>query len=164
MVSDGQTSSSPDSVTITVTSTTGSTDLARSATATASSQNTSSGQTAGKAIDGVIDGYPGDYTEEWATVAGGAGSWLKLTWTSPQTITTLVLYDRPNLNDQITGGNIQFSDGTTIAVGTLPNDGSAYTLTFAAKTVTSLQLNITSVSTATKNIGLAEIQAYNNGA
>ena len=80
-------SSSPASVTITVTSGTGSTDLALSATATASSQNTSTGQTADKAIDGVIDGYPGDYTKEWATVGGGAGSWLKLTWTSPQTST-----------------------------------------------------------------------------
>ena len=30
------------------------------------------------------------------------------------------------------------------------------------KTITSLQLNITSVSSATQNIGLAEIQVYNN--
>ena len=72
------------------------------------------------------------------------------------------LYDRPNLNDQITGGNIQFSDGSSIPVGTLPNDGSAYTLTFAAKTVTSLQLNINSVSATTQNVGLAETQVYNN--
>ena len=61
---------------------------------------------------------------------GGAGSWLKLTWTTPQTFDTIVLYDRPNTNDQITGGNITFSDGSSIAVGTLPNAGSAYTLTF----------------------------------
>ena len=71
------------------------------------------------------------------------------------------MYDRPNLNDQITGGNIQFSDGTSIPVGTLPNNGTAYTLTFTAKTVTSLQLNITSVSPTTSNIGLAEIQVHN---
>ena len=75
---------------------------------------------------------------------------------------TIMFYDRPNLNDQITGGNIQFSDGSSIPVGTLPNDGSAYTLTFAAKTVTSLQLNITSVSATTQNVGLAEIQAYHS--
>ena len=66
-------------------------------------------------------------------------------------------------NDQITGGNIQFSDGSSITVGTLPNNGSAYPLTFTAKTVTSLQLNITSVSATTGNIGLAEIQAYHSG-
>ena len=59
-------------------------DLALHATATASSQNTITGQTANKAIDGIISGYPGDYTKEWATVGGGAGSWLKLTWASPR--------------------------------------------------------------------------------
>jgi hypothetical protein len=156
IVNDGQNSSSPASVTITVTSG----DLALSATATASSQNTSTGQTANKAIDGVVDGYPGDYTKEWATVGGKAGSWLKLTWTSPQTFDTIVLYDRPNLNDQITGGNIQFSDGSTVQVGTLSNGGAAATITFPAKTVTSLQLNITSVSATTQNVGLAEIKVF----
>jgi hypothetical protein len=68
----------------------------------------------------MIDGYPGDYTKEWATAGGGAGSWLKLTWSSPQTVT----------------------------------------ITFPAKTITSLQLNITSVSPSTQNIGLAEIEVY----
>ncbi len=160
VVNNGTLSSAPSSVTITVVTSAGA-DLALSATATASSQNTSSGQTAAKAIDGVVNGWPGDYTKEWATVGGGAGSWLKLTWASAQTIDTIVLYDRPNLNDQITGGTIQFSDGSSIPVPALPNDGSAYTLSFTAKTVTSLQLNITSVSTTTQNIGLAEIQAYN---
>ncbi len=158
VVNNGQTSSSPATVTITVNSS--STDLALSATATASSQNTSTGQTANKAIDGVIDGYPGDYTKEWATIGGGAGSWLKLTWTSAQTVGRIVLYDRPNLNDQITGGNIQFSDGSSITIGALNNNGSATTFTFAAKTFTSLQLNITSVSASTQNIGLSEIQVY----
>ena len=116
VVNNGQTNSSPATVTITVSN---SSDLALLATATASSQNTNTGQTANKAIDGVIDGYPGDYTKEWATVGGGAGSWLKLTWSSPQTVNRIVLYDRPNLNDQITGGNIQFSDGSSVTVGPL---------------------------------------------
>ena len=74
----------------------------------------------------------------------------------------IVLYDRPNLDDQITGGNIQFSDGSSVPVGTLNNDGSAVTISFPAKTITSLQLNITSVSASTVNVGLAEIQVYDN--
>ncbi len=161
VVSDGTNSSSPADVTITVSAAPA--DLALSATATASSQNTSTGQTAAKAIDGVIDGYPGDYTKEWATVGGGAGSWLKLAWSAAQTFDTIVLYDRPNLSDQITGGNIQFSDGSSVTVPALNNDGSATTLSFTAKTATSLQLNITAVSATTQNIGLAEIQVYNMG-
>jgi hypothetical protein len=73
-----------------------------------------------------------------------------------------VLYDRPNTDDQITGGNIQFSDGTSVTVGSLPNTGTAYTLTFTAKTVTTFKLNITSGSSTTQNVGLAEIQVYNS--
>jgi hypothetical protein len=159
VVSNGQTTSSASPVTITVKS--ASADLALSATATASSQNTSTSQTANKAIDGVVAGYPGDYTKEWATVGGGAGSWLKLTWSSAETIRRIVLYDRPNLDDQITGGNIQFSDGSSITIDALNNNGTAtgFALT-AAKTITNIQLNITSVSASTLNIGLAEIQVY----
>ena len=162
VVSDSQASSSPATVTITVSASAVQTDLALTATATASSQNTSTSQTADKAINGVIAGYPGDYTQEWATSGGKAGSWLQLTWATAQTIDTIVLYDRPNTDDQITGGNIQFSDGTSITVGSLPNTGTAYTLTFTAKTVTTLKLNITSVSSTTGNVGLAEIQVYNS--
>jgi LmbE family N-acetylglucosaminyl deacetylase len=157
VVNNGTTSSSPATVTITV-STAAPTDLALTAKATASSAAT--GQGAAKAIDGVISGYPADSSKEWASNGGKAGSWLKLTWTTAQTFNTIVLYDRPNTNDQITGGNIAFSDGTSIAVGSLPNAGTAYTLTFPAKTVTSLQLNITSVSSTTENVGLSEIQVY----
>ena len=60
-----------------------------------------------------------------------------------------MLYDRPNLNDQITGGNIQCSDGSSIPVGTLTNDGPAYHAHLRRKTVTSLQLTFTSASATT---------------
>ena len=39
---------------------------------------------------------------EQATSGKGAGAWLKLAWTSPVVISRIVLYDRPNSNDQIT--------------------------------------------------------------
>ncbi|GAA5874766.1 hypothetical protein JCM1840_000427 [Sporobolomyces johnsonii] len=136
-------------------------DLALSATASASSQNTATGQTANKAIDGVISGYPANYSAEWATLAQGVGATLTLTWTSPITANQLVLYDRPNLNDQITAGTIQFSDGSTVAVPTLNNDGSATTINLSsAKTFDSLTLTVTAVSSTTENVGLSEIQIY----
>jgi hypothetical protein len=158
VVSDGSLISPASSVTITVTAPVP--DIARQATVTASSQNTSTGQLATSAIDGVIDGYPGDYTKEWATVGGGAGSWLNLAWSSAQTINKVVLYDRPNANDQITGGTLTFSDGSTVPVPSLNNDGTATTITFPAKTTTSLKLTVTSVGANTQNIGLSEIQVY----
>ena len=135
-------------------------NVASQATVTASTENSANGQLAVKAVDGVIDGFPGDYTREWATNGQGVGAWINLAWSSPKTLTSVSLYDRPNLDDQITGGTLSFSDGSTVPVGTLPNNGSALTLNFAAKTVTSLRLTVNSVSATTGNVGLAELQAF----
>ncbi|MCU1400253.1 MAG: putative N-acetylglucosaminyl phosphatidylinositol deacetylase, partial [Acidimicrobiales bacterium] len=137
-----------------------STNIAPSATATASSQNTSTGQTAAKAIDGVIDGWPGDYTREWATNGGKANSWIKLTWPTAVNLDKVVLYDRPNTNDQITKATLLFSNGTTVAVGALVNSGTATTITFTARSVTSVRLTVNSVKSSTVNVGLAELQAW----
>lgn len=136
-------------------------DIAPNATASASSENGGTGQLASKAIDGVVDGFPGDFTREWATNHGKAGSWLNLQWSSPQTANAFILYDRPNLNDQITGGNIQFDSGLTYSFGALNNDGTLNVLNLAVvPTFRSMRLNITSVSGSTINIGLAEIKIY----
>jgi hypothetical protein len=131
------------------------------ATATASSQNTSTSQLASSAIDGVISGYPNDVTAEWATEGGGVGSWLLLTWATSYTLDHVVLYDRPNLNDQITSGTLTFSDATSVSFGSLPNDASSgLTVSFPAKITTSLKMTVTGVSSTTVNVGLAEIQAW----
>lgn len=136
-------------------------NLARSgAQATASSQDTAAGQGAAKAIDGVVDGYPNDSTKEWATIGGKAGSWIQLTWANPVTLNRVVLHDRPNTNDQVTGGILTFSDGSTVAVPALTNTGAATTVTFSARATTSVRLTVTSTSGATENIGLAELQAW----
>lgn len=135
-------------------------NIAPSATVTASTQNTSTNQLAVKAIDGVIDGYPGDYTKEWATLGEKNGAWLNLNWNNSYVVSQIVLYDRPNLNDQVTGGTINFSDGTSISTGSLNNNGSATTLNFSAKTINALKFTVTSVSSTTQNIGLSEIQIY----
>jgi hypothetical protein len=53
-----------------------------------------------------------------------------------------------------------FSDGTSIAVGPLPNDGSPLDLTFAARTIRWVRFRIDTVSAATGNSGLAEFEVY----
>jgi hypothetical protein len=160
VVSDGSLASAPDLVNVTVQPAQTTSNIAPLATVTASSQNASTGQLAVKAVDGVIDGYPGDYTREWATVSQKVGAWLKLTWTSAYVIDHVVLYDRPNTNDRITSATLSFSDGTSVTVGALNNAGSATTVTFTPRTVTSLTLTVTGVANTTSNIGLAEIQVY----
>jgi hypothetical protein len=136
-------------------------NVASQATATASSADASTQQTADKAIDGAIDGYPGDSTKEWATVFGLAGSWIQLTWPSARTVKTIVLYDRPNLADQITGATLTFSSGSPVNVTSLDNSGIAKVITLSsARSVTWIKLQINSVSANTVNTGLAEFETY----
>ena len=64
----------------------------------------------------MISGYPKDSTKEWATIGQKAGAWLKLTWNGIYEVDKVVLYDRPNTNDQIRSATLTFSDGSTIVV------------------------------------------------
>lgn len=122
----------------------------------ASSENTAAGQTAAK----VIDGSTSRSSNEWATDGGRTGHWLQLTWPSPVSLRQIVLFDRTNSDDQVTAGTLVFSDGSSVAVPRLDNSGAATTISFSARTVTSVRLTITSVSRSTRNIGLAEVQAW----
>ena len=161
VVNNGLVSSLPDRVAVTVAAPGAPLqNIAPNAAVTASSQNAADGQLATKAVDGVVDGYPGDYTREWATVRQQAGAWIQLNWSSPVTISRVVLFDRPNSNDLITGGVLTFSDGSSVSVSSLVNSGAGLEVNFAARTVSSLRFTITSTSSSTQNIGLSEIQVF----
>ncbi|MGZ5790243.1 MAG: DUF7402 domain-containing protein [Burkholderiaceae bacterium] len=133
---------------------------ARSASVTVSSENTTYGQLGTKAIDGGPDGYPGDVTREWATNGQGAGAWIQLNWSAKTAIKQIILYDRPNTNDQITGGTLSFSDGSKVTVGALPNDGSGLSVTFTSKSINWVKFTVDQVSSTTASVGLAEFEAY----
>jgi LmbE family N-acetylglucosaminyl deacetylase len=133
-------------------------NLAPQAFTSVSSENTATQQQGVKASDGYASGSPAAATREWATIGGRTGSWLKLTWTSPRTMSTVVLYDRPNANDQITGAELTFDNGDPVVVPALPNNGTGLTVTFPAHTAGSMTLTVTAVSATTLNVGLAEIQ------
>jgi LmbE family N-acetylglucosaminyl deacetylase len=137
-----------------------STNIAPLAAVTASSENPADGQQAIKAVDGVVDGWPGDYTREWATNGQRTGAWIKLTWSAFYLVDKIVLYDRPNSNDRVTGGTLTFSDGSSLTVTSLSNNGAANAVTFTPRNVNSVTFTITSVSATTQNVGLAEIQVY----
>jgi LmbE family N-acetylglucosaminyl deacetylase len=161
VVNDGQVDSAPDPVNIVVTAApkVGS-NIASLATVTASSENSGTSQQAVKAVDGVLDGYPGDYTREWATLNGLAGSWLELNWATFYQVDHVVLYDRPNSDDQITGATLTFSDGSTVTVGALNNAGAGVTINFTPKLTTRVRLTVTTVSGTTHNAGLSELEVY----
>jgi LmbE family N-acetylglucosaminyl deacetylase len=161
---DGQKKSLPDTVTVTVQAVVAnSQNVAPQAQVTASSQNSADGQLAAKAIDGVADGYPGDFSREWATSGQQAGSWISLQWAAPVTINKIVLFDRPNTNDFITGGTLTFSDGSSVPVAALNNGGEGFTVHFSPRTVTGVTFTVTSTSAISENVGLSELQVFGSG-
>jgi len=88
------------------------------------------------------------------------GAWIKLSWSTSYMVDKIVLYDRPNSNDRVTGGTLTFSDGTSISVTSLSNNGAAKTVILPPRNVNSVTFTITSVSAGTQNVGLAEIEVY----
>jgi len=139
-------------------------NVASKATASASSVEANMPSTADGAIDGIVGGYPSAREQEWASNQETTGAWLQLDWTVPQTVDQVWLYDRPNADDQVTAGTITFSDGSSVPVGTLPNDASAPAVVkFPAKTITWLRFTVTGVSQTTQNVGLSEIAVFKAG-
>ena len=124
-------------------------NLSLTATATASS---------------IFDGrYPasnatdGNVSTEWAS-AGELNPWLQLNWPAPQTIGGITFNDRAGAGDWAPGGTLTFSDGSTLTVSGIPNNGSAYTILFPAKTVSWVKFQVSGGSGS--NVGLAEMQVY----
>lgn len=112
------------------------------------------------ATDGVASGYPDDKNAEWSS-GQKAGATLALAWDAPQTVNRILIFDRPNLDDQITSGTVTFSDGSTLAVGKLPDDASeGLDLRFPPKTITGLTFKVLGVKPSTQNAGLAEIAVF----
>jgi hypothetical protein len=124
-------------------------DIAPSATVTASSSNSS--YPASNAIDNNV-------RTEWAS-NGETNPWIQLNWSSSQNINKITFYDRQNLMDWAPGGTLTFSDGSTVPVSGIPNNGNAYTITFPNKTVTWVKFQVSGGSGS--NVGLAEMAVFN---
>ena len=133
------------------------TNLARLATVSVSSENTEAGQLGANAINGEVADFSHE-TPEWASRGEVEGAWIKLTWPSQVEVWEVVLYDRPNLRDNIGAGVLIFSDGTQINVGPLPNDGAPFRVEFDPRTVTWIQFKI--VNSTGGHPGLQEFEVF----
>jgi len=134
-------------------------NLARKSEVTVSS--TGKGYSRAGLIDGVVDGFPKNQKAEWASEHGGVGTKAKLYWEMPEAVECVWLFDRPNLKDQVLAAKIKFSDGSTVEVGELPNDGvKPFKLKFPSRTINWLEVTITRVSETTKNAGFSEIAVF----
>ena len=113
------------------------------------------------AIDGVAQGAPTEINNEWNVKPGKDKTWIKLTWVNPIKATRILLYDRPNSDDQVVAGKLTFSDGSKLDVGELPNDGKTpANITFPEKEITWVRFDITQTSPTTKSAGLAEFGVF----
>ncbi|MCX6895359.1 MAG: glycoside hydrolase family 127 protein [Verrucomicrobia bacterium] len=134
-------------------------NLARKAAVVVAS--TGKGYQRGGLIDGVAEGFPKNQKAEWASDHGVAGTKAKLIWEMPEAVESVWLFDRPNINDKVHAAKIKFSDGSTVEVGELPNDGATpLRLKFPSKTITWLEVTITRVSPQTRNVGFSEIAVF----
>jgi len=69
----------------------------------------------------------------------------------------LVLYDRPGIDD-VHGGTLTFSDGSTVTVTGVPTDGSAKTIRFPMRTFDSVRFQVEGGTGP--NEGLSELEVY----
>lgn len=126
-------------------------NLAPSATATASSSY-GSAYVPANVTDGIIGKSD---TGEWASKGETTPS-ITLSWTTPQKVSTVTVFDRPNAADWAKAGTLTFSDGSTIPLSGISNDGTARTVSFPERSVTWMKFTVTSGSGS--NVGLSEIQ------
>jgi LmbE family N-acetylglucosaminyl deacetylase len=133
-------------------------NIAILATVSVSSESVITGQLGIKAIDGITDGSPRFPVNEWVTMGETAGAWIQLSWPQVHMVNKIVLFDRPNPQDNINGATLTFSDGSSIQVGTLPDNGSGYEINFAAKKIQWVKLTVDTASG--ENVGLSEFEVY----
>jgi hypothetical protein len=73
-------------------------------------------------------------------------------------VSRVILHDRINSEDQILGATLTFSDGSSLTVGALTNNGTGVQLDFPTRNVTWVRMTVTSARGA--NVGLAEVELY----
>lgn len=108
----------------------------------------------------LLAGCPGDPASEWSAT-DARNPWIKIEWSEPKVIRTIRLYDKVNMQDQVLAGTLTFSDGGTLPVGRLQNDGQAGTLlAFPPRTVTWVKFTIDKVRTGTQHAGLGGFEVF----
>lgn len=135
-------------------------NIAPKAKVTASSERDSK-SSARMATNGIIGV---ENQNEWASASGQTSwgaieyPWIQLDWDEPQSINRVILYDRPIQESHVAGGTLHFSDGTSIFVNQIPNDGRAKAVDFPTKNVKWVKFEVTDADGL--NVGLSEIEVY----
>jgi len=115
----------------------------------------------------VADGVKGKEGEgEWAGDSPNAWyGWidyptLDVHWDTPRVINKVVLHDRCSETEHLAACVLRFSDGSEVHVTAVPNDGTAKTVVFEPRTVTSMAVVCT--DGVGSHIGLSELEIYHD--
>lgn len=108
-----------------------------------------------KAVDLTYDNPENGWKAE-----GTVHETIGLRFEKPYIVRKVVLYDLIDAENQILSGTLYFSDGSTISVDTLPNDGAPKTVEFDEKSITWVDFVIDSVSDTTVSAGLTEFEVH----
>lgn len=84
--------------------------------------------------------------------------WVQFDWDEERTISKVVLYDRPSLEEHSAGAWLRFSDGTEISVNAIPNDGTAKVVEFAPKKVSWMRVQV--ADGVGGELGFSEIEVF----
>lgn len=84
--------------------------------------------------------------------------WIELKWSEPQIINKIILFDRPNMHDHIASGKLFFSDGTSMMVNEISNEGTGKAIRFPDKKVEWIRFETTDGKG--KDLGFSEIEVY----
>jgi putative alpha-1,2-mannosidase len=119
--------------------------------ATASSEF-DAGYAAAKVHDGVIGEKDGG---DWAS-RGEREPWVQLDFAKPVRTDRIVIYDRPGTLDDVNGGELLFSDGSSVTVTGVPADGSAKVVEFPLRTTAWVRFQVRGGTG--QNPGLSELE------
>jgi hypothetical protein len=87
--------------------------------------------------------------------------YIALTWLTPREVNRIRVYDHPSLDSWWAEGTLTFSDGSTIKVRDIPNDGSLKEVVFPPRTITSVRFDLDSnLGVEGEHNGLAEFQVF----
>ncbi|HEX5996792.1 MAG TPA: glycoside hydrolase domain-containing protein [Jiangellales bacterium] len=136
-------------------------NVAQFAQVTASSQANTSNYAAARAVDGrPVRSSVGNANQvEWRS-AGEPTPWIKLSWPEPKRVHAVVLSDRADPAANVNSGTLTFSDGTSVAVDSIPADGANRVIEFPARTVDWVRFEATGAQGT--GVGLNEMEAWDD--
>ncbi|MEL7585077.1 MAG: GH92 family glycosyl hydrolase [Prolixibacteraceae bacterium] len=90
-------------------------------------------------------------------MAKGRNAWVELSWSKPQLVDKIVIFNLPSQHGRVNDGQLVFNDGSAIDVR-LPSDGTAKAVEFPEKKILSVRFILTGGIGG--NLGLSEIEVF----